>query len=359
MAEYTQDEVMNMSSEDASKAFADLLAQAQNDNSDEEKKDEITTENTDDTDTNSDESLDKNDKISDNSSDVNSDSDQSDGQDDQLSNNDNENETTEPDSNEQQEQQQTYQVKANGQLYNVTLDELVNKLAPKAFNYTKKMQKLAPFRRSVSAMQENGITEDDLNQLIEMKKGNKVAIANFLEKNGIDTYDVSNVDSNEASKYQALKYGREQTALQQTVEELSDHPRYKDLVSYVTGLDAASKALLSEKPEGLRYLMNDIENGYFDKIVPEANKRAMMDGGAKSAFDHYVDVAQEQYQAAEAKAKAKQKQVDNRARDNSRDQTRLSGNKGSTSKAPKKQFNSVDDVTEDDLRAFEKAIGFI
>ena len=359
-AEYTQDEVMNMSSEDASKAFADLLAQAQNDNNDEVKQDETITENTDNTDNNSDESLDKNDKISDNSSDVNSDSDQSDGQDDQLSNNDNENETTEPDSNEQQEQQQTYQVKANGQLYNVTLDELVNKLAPKAFNYTKKMQKLAPFRRSVSAMQENGITEDDLNQLIEMKKGNKVAIANFLEKNGIDTYDVSNVDSNEASKYQALKYGREQNELNSVIEELETHPQSGKLTSYISSLDDASRKMLINKPDGLRVLMSDIENGYFDDISAEANKRAFLDGdAAKPLLDYYIDVAQEQYHAFEKKAKAKKEAAANRARDNSREQTRLSGNKGSTSKAPKKQFNSVDDVTEEDLRAFEKAIGFI
>lgn len=354
MAEYTQDQVMNMSSEEASKAFQELLAEAN------QPEDAATQpENTKDIEPTTDDTLDKNQDLDDNSSNVNSEGDMSDGQDNQLSNNDDETQQNiEPDSNEQQDKA-TYQIKANGQIYNTTLDELQT-LASKGINYTKKMQKLAPFRRSVSAMQENGITEDDLNQFIEMKKGNKVAIANFLNKSNVDAYDVSNVDSNEASKYQALKYGREQNELNSVIEELETHPQSGKLTNYISSLDTASRQMLINKPDGLRILMSDIENGYFDNISAEANKRAFLAGdSAKPLLDYYIDVANEQYKAFESKEKAKVVQASNKARDEQRNKARLSGEKVSTSKAPKKQFNSVEDVSDEDLRAFEKAIGFI
>ena len=333
MAEYTQDEVMNMSSEEASKAFQELLAEAN------QPEDTATQpEDTKDTEPNTDDTLDKNQDLDDNSSDVNSEGDVSDGQDNQLSNNDDETQQTEPDSKEQQDKQ-TYTIKANGQIYNTTLDELQT-LASKGINYTKKMQKLAPFRRSVSAMQENGITEDDLNQFIEMKKGNKVAIANFLNKANVDTYDVSNVDLNEASKYQALKYGREQNELNSVIEELETHPQSGKLTNYISSLDTASRQMLINKPDGLRILMSDIENGYFDKISAEANKRAFLAGdSAKPLLDYYIDVANEQYKAFENKQKAKQAEASNKARDEQRNKARLSGEKVSTLKHLKR--NSI------------------
>lgn len=351
-------EIMNLSPEDADKAFNTLL-QVDNQSIDD------TIHNTPDNTPNIDENqpdnnndttipnIDKQDEISNNSTNVNSDDSQSDtAVDDSQSNTDKTN--VQP-----KKEQQKFAIKANGQNYEFTQEELI-KLAPKALNYTKKMQKLVPFRRSISAMQENNITEDDINQLIEMKKGNKTAIANFLEKSNIDAYDVSSIDSQEAQKYSPLKYGREQNELNSVIEDLELHPQSEKLRTYLVGLDDASRAMLCNKPDGLRLLMSDIENGYFDSIAAEANKRAFLEGNLKPMFDYYVDVATEQWKASvEAENKAKQQQY-NQQIDGVRQQTKLTGNKASSNvPTPKKEIKSVADISDEELRKFEQDIGFV
>lgn len=355
----TEEQIMNMPSEDADKAFARLLEMRDNDNS---KPDEQNTPNnilesnenqSDDNQATPTTDIDTNSNVGYNSPNVNSDSSQSgSAEDDSQSNNDDK-----PNDSTQKVEQQKFSIKANGQMYEFSQDDLI-KLAPKALNYTKKMQKLAPFRRAISAMQENNISEDDINQFIEMKKGNKTAIANFLGKNNVDAYDVSAIDSQEATKYQPLKYGREQNELNNVIEELESHPQSNILTGYMASLDDASRQMLIKQPDGLRVLMSDIENGYFDKISAEANKRAFLDNNAKPAFNYYVDVAEELYKAqVEADKKAKEL-AQNQQLDGVRQQAKITGNK-STAVTPKKKVNSVDDISDEMLREFEKQIGFI
>lgn len=360
----TEEQIMNMPSEDADKAFARLLEMRDNDNSKEPAVEEqnIPSNNTpesnenqsNDTQATSPTNIDIKSNINYNSANVNSDSSQSEtAVDDSKSNNDDKpnNDST------QKVEQQKFSIKANGQMYEFSQDDLI-KLAPKALNYTKKMQKLAPFRRAISAMQENNISEDDINQFIEMKKGNKTAIANFLGKNNVDAYDVSAIDAQEATKYQPLKYGREQNELNNVIEELESHPQSNILTGYIASLDDASRQMLIKQPDGLRVLMSDIENGYFDKISAEANKRAFLDNNAKPAFNYYVDVAEELYKAqVEADKKAKEL-AQNQQLDGVRQQAKITGNK-STAVSPKKKVNSVDDISDEMLREFEKQIGFI
>ena len=63
----------------------------------------------------------------------------------------------------------TYKIKANGLEYDFTIDEM-QMLASKGMDYTKKMQVIAPYRKTIDAIQENGITQDDINLFIVIKK---------------------------------------------------------------------------------------------------------------------------------------------------------------------------------------------
>lgn len=250
-------------------------------------------------------------------------------------------------------------IKANGQYFEFTQDELI-RLAPKALNYTKKMQTIAPYRRSISAMQENGITEDDLNQFIEMKKGNKTAIANFLGKNNISTYEVADVDSQESQQYVANKYGMEYGALQEIEEELKDHPKFDSLVGYVRNLDSVSLSQIQKNPDCLRVLMNDIENGYFDKIAPEAAKRSVMENSKKPILDYYIEVANEMLEKDMAEAKAKEQQVQTQQRNEVRNKARTSGNQAYVNKQTiHREISSPLDITDEELAKFEQEIGLI
>ena len=251
-----------------------------------------------------------------------------------------------------------YKLKANGQMYDFTIDELTS-FASKGLNYVRKMQQLKPYSKTISAIKEYGISEDDINQLIEMKKGNTDAVANFLQKNNISSYDVSMVDNDRATNYRANQYGEsEQSTLKDIIDEVQLHPQYNVLQRYVSGLDEKSSQLILEKPEIIKHLMNDIENGVFNDIAPEANKRALLDDNNQSLLDHYINVANEVYtkKVNEAKAVKQQQQVSNR--NVARNKARVSGNQGLPT-LPDKEIHSVADITDDDFENFLKSQGIL
>lgn len=344
MQEITKDTIFNMSDEEFEQAivsgnYKKIIPEMKSDDDDTEPTDIDNSDNLDDNSTNTNPNEPEPTKVDSNSSSDTSNEPTLDNSDD-----------TEPTNQEVEK----FSIKANGQRFDFTKDELI-KLAPKALNYTKKMQAIAPYRRSISAMQENGITEDDINQLIEMKRGDRTAISSFLNKHNISTLDL---DESHSYDYTPHKYGREQNELTETLDDLSNHPQVGVLSRYIESLDATSRKNLQENPNVLRILMDDIERGYFDRIAPEANKRAFLDENKKPAIDYYIEVANELL-------KQQQKQVENEARlkneakrQDIRDKTRMTGNRRNI-EAPKKAIKSIEDISDDDLEAFEKQLGIL
>ena len=258
--------------------------------------------------------------------------------------------------------EQRYEIKSYGQKYSFTIDEL-KQLAPKALHFTKKLQKIAPYRRTISAMEENGITEDDINQFIEMKKGNKTAISNFLSKANIDAYDLTQTDNFELEKYKPLAYGREQNELTRVIEDLEDHPQSENLKRYLYTLDQESKNRIQQNPTVLEVLMSNIENGIFDIVSPEANKRAFLDGNKKPMIEYYAECVEEYYKYLDSVENAKrqqQQQSNERDINDIRNKTKMTGNTGmKLDKKPPKTIKSASDITLEELEAFEKEMGFI
>ena len=122
-----------------------------------------------------------------------------------------------------------YKVKANGTELELTNDELLQ-LAPKALNYTQKMQEIAPWRKSISALKDNGMTHDDVNLMIDIMKGDKDAIAEIVKRHKIDTLDLDV----EESKYRPRDYGKDEheLALEDVVNTIKKNPEFK-ITQYV------------------------------------------------------------------------------------------------------------------------------
>lgn len=348
MQEITKDQIYNMSDEEFEKVMqsGEYIQQAKNidDSSDDNDKGEDT-------------SIDNSKDLGDNTSNTNPEQQSN----DKLDSNDssdtsNEQPLDNSDETEPTQEVEKFSIKANGQRFEFTKDELI-KLAPKALNYTKKMQAIAPYRRSISAMQENGLTEDDINQLIEMKRGNRTAISNFLNKHNISTLDL---DESQSYDYTPNKYGREQNELTETLEELQSYPpqAVTTLTNYIDSLDKVSRETMQQHPHILRTLMNDIESGDFDRIQPEANKRAFLDENKKPGLDYYIQVANELLQHTQRKMESDSRVNKEAKIQNIRDKTRMSGNRKQT-EAPKKVIKSAFDITDEELEAFEKQIGVI
>lgn len=186
-----------------------------------------------------------------------------------------------------------YKVKANGTELELTNDELLQ-LAPKALNYTQKMQEIAPWRKSISALKDNGMTHDDVNLMIDIMKGDKDAIAEIVKRHKIDTLDLDV----EESKYRPKDYGKDEheLALEDVVNMIKKDPEFK-VTQYVVddAWDVKSRGELAKDPSKIEGLHVDIKNGTFDKVNPIALKLKALDGGRKTDLDYYLEAGSQHY----------------------------------------------------------------
>ena len=186
-----------------------------------------------------------------------------------------------------------YKVKANGTELELTNDELLQ-LAPKALNYTQKMQEIAPWRKSISALKDNGMTHDDVNLMIDIMKGDKDAIAEIVKRHKIDTLELDV----EESKYRPRDYGKDENelALEDVVNSIKKDPEFK-VTQYVVddAWDVKSRGELAKNPSMIEGLHVDIKNGTFDKVNPIALKLKALDGARKTDLDYYLEAGSQHY----------------------------------------------------------------
>ena len=154
--------------------------------------------------------------------------------------------------------------KANGkEITPRTVDDVIS-LMQMGANYTKKMQVMAPMRKIVESLNAAKISEDDLNFLIDLHKGDKEAIKQLLKKNEIETLDL---DLDEI-KYKPNKKNiasDEDVAFAETISEINDSlPQIQEILN--SKWDAESKKLLLNDPRAMVALHEEIQMGRFDKV---------------------------------------------------------------------------------------------
>ena len=154
--------------------------------------------------------------------------------------------------------------KANGkEITPRTVDDVIS-LMQMGANYTKKMQVMAPMRKIVESLNAAKITEEDLNFLIDLHKGDKEAIKQLLKKNELEAIDLDL----EEIKYKPNKKNiasDEDVAFSETISEISDSlPQIQEILN--SKWDAESKKLLLNDPRAMVALHEEIQMGRFDKV---------------------------------------------------------------------------------------------
>lgn len=261
-----------------------------------------------------------------------------------------ENEPIEEDSNKPT----TYKVKANGQEYDFSIDEML-KLVPKALDYTKKTQYIAPYRKTISAMEENGISQDDINLLIDMKKGNKDAIAKFLQSSEIDTFDLPEKDD---INYTPQDYGidNNQAELEEVITTLrQDQDGFTKVNEALSKFDDTSKGMLYSQPQLLLGLDDDIKSGLYDKIMPEVNKVAALDGFNKPILEYYAMVGQRVIQQEQIKA-ANEAKLKQQKEQTYKDNKKKASIPSTISAEVQKDIQNASDINTDDFWKWRKSI---
>lgn len=207
-------------------------------------------------------------------------------------------EKTEDDSDEEVKDSQPvekYKFKANGREYEFTEEEMkanYGKIFGQAMDYTKKMQVIKPWRKTIDALEQANLSHDDVNLAIDVLKGDKNAIAEVMKRKGIDALDLDLENGN----YVANDYGRDEStlAVKDVLEDISNDPEYATTANILgKQWDESSWNTMTKDPQMIKDLHIDVKNGMFDKIAPRADKIKMMDGGTRSDLEYYIAAAQE------------------------------------------------------------------
>lgn len=249
---------------------------------------------------------------------------------------------------------------ANGEEYEFTVQEMLDQFASvfgKSVDYTRKTQQIAPYRKMISALEDESITHDQLNLAIDALKGDKGAIRKLIDNHGIDTYDLS---EEESTAYTPKEYGKDETVLnlQETVSRLERDPEYSTTVQTANSWDQASQKEILNNPQYLEGLHNDVKSGMYDKVRPLAVKMKALDGNTKSDIEYYM-LAGQQLSAQQQKASTAQSEAD---RLNAESQAAVESAEKASSEASRKRSasstsaradKSVIDYLDDDDEKFD------
>lgn len=317
---YTEEQLNNMSDEELEQAY--LASKAEEESPDTQIEEELDVEESNLEEGDSDEEIEDSDESEDGSEHPEEDSDHD------ASEESNEDEPTEEDTEanpdedaeeatdegedkeEEAQPVQTYKFRANGKEYEFSENELKEqfpRVFGQAMDYTKKMQQIKPWRKTIDAIEQAKLNHDDINLAIDVLKGDKDAIAEIIKRTGIDALDL-NVDE---SNYVAKDYGRDDTtlAIKDVLETISRDPEYSKTASILEReWDDASWRSISQDPEKIRLLHIDVKSGMYDKLQPIAEKLKVYDGAKKSDLEYYKDAAQSYFDSVRQQEEAQRLQ---------------------------------------------------
>lgn len=197
--------------------------------------------------------------------------------------------------------------KANGHEYEFTEDEVkeqFGKVFAQAANYTQKMQEIAPWRKTISALTDNSLSHDDVNLMIDvLVNKDKDAIASIIQRTGVDTLDIDT----ENVSYSPKEYGKsdQELAINDVINNISRDTEYKITQHVVDSQwDSNSRMKLAQNPKMIEGLHDDVKSGVYDKVSPMAMKLKVLDGGSKSDIEYYLEAGREFYTAQRATEQA-------------------------------------------------------
>ncbi len=204
--------------------------------------------------------------------------------------------------------------KANGREYEFTDKEILEqfpKIFGQAMDYTKKMQNIKPWRKTIDAIEGAKLNHDDVNLMIDVLKGDKDAINEVIKRTGVDALDLDT----ENSKYSPKDYGRDETelAIKDIVDEISVDKEFDTTQRILSReWDENSWNEMTKDPQLIKLLHMDVKSGMYDKVQAIADtlkvqgKRGTdLDLYKEAASVYYGKQAQEEARLAEAeKAKA-------------------------------------------------------
>ena len=167
-------------------------------------------------------------------------------------------------------------LKANGKEISLRDPKELIQLAQQGANYTRKMQELAPHRKTLMMLENNGIDQEKLSFLLDLQRKDPAAIQKFLRESGINPLDI---DTEAEPTY---KGGNHTVSDEEAnFREALDSAKGSETGQYVlqsinSTWDQASKELLLTQPSIIETMAQQHEAGFYDRIVGEMDRQRVL-----------------------------------------------------------------------------------
>lgn len=189
--------------------------------------------------------------------------------------------------------------KANGKTIDLRDADEVISLMQMGANFTRKMQEIAPHRKVLTMLQNNGLLDEgQLSFLIDLSKKDPAAIKKLVKDAGLDPMDIdTSVDP--AYREGNHRVSDAEVNFRSTLEELSSNPAGRETVQAINDWDQASKEALWGEPEIMQVIHSQRENGIYGRITEEIDRQRTL-GTLKpnTPFLHAYKLVGDQLQAA-------------------------------------------------------------
>ncbi len=169
--------------------------------------------------------------------------------------------------------------KANGRDIKVeNVDEAI-RLMQMGANYNRKMAALKPNLAIMKTLENNGLLDPvKINFLIDLEKKNPEAISKLIKESGIDPLDIS-VEKADGYKPGNHSANENQVELDNVLDDIQHSPKYAETLDLVSkDWDAKSRTLIAAQPQLLKVINGHMENGVFDLVVAELERKKLFGG---------------------------------------------------------------------------------
>lgn len=167
-------------------------------------------------------------------------------------------------------------IKANGKEIKLNSHAELVQLAQQGANYTRKMQDLAPHRKTLLMLENNGIDQERLSFAIDLLKKDPAAIQKLLKEGEINPLDI---DTEAAPTYQGGNHQvtDEQANFRAALDDATASETGRVVLQAIHGTwDQASKELLFQQPDIINHMIVQQEAGFYERIAGEVDRRRVL-----------------------------------------------------------------------------------
>lgn len=164
--------------------------------------------------------------------------------------------------------------KANGKLIELKSPEEAIQLMQMGANFTRKMQDIAPHRKILLMLENNGLLDETkLSYLIDVDKKNPEAIKRLVKDSGIDPLDIDTETEPAYTVGNHHAVSDHEANFRSVLDELVSTPTGQETARVINEWDQASKNKLWNEPAAMVAINQQRENGIYDLITSEIERQ--------------------------------------------------------------------------------------